>query len=597
MTKNFTEAVNMTIRLVVIFLLIFGASSCADYDFIDEMESNNTPEEPGFVGDTLIRMDEFNLHHGEWETSDGLLKADHYFDGYIKYMVDDKVVKTTLIDHENAPMRIEWEAIAETTDSIAVKKYLGCEAKDARLVESHQNQEIAFSQYKRECKLSFEGMEVTLTGSWYEASLGTAEKYCRYDSTTIASQHSNFEMVDGEKVTVEKDGQKYNRLVVTADAVNHFTDMPSQKAHQEQMDIVYTVLVPVGTEPEPTPEPEPEDKFLGFDKKIVEGNNDQPAQIIITEHWSVSGDKEIVFTQSANYSFAVSGQQRVFGETLNFVSGPTKSTNSGNFNKVKENQFVRTITDTYTAKFNLCDVKATASYNEAYVEYRNEKINFEFAKAEVSYEGINNPTATEVEADGKLFSRKAYEVSFSHNLLGEKKASVLVDQEIAQNPDTPDEWGDLDVEKTIAYGRIGWSWRNEGGIAVPFVTLTVVTEYGIVSAWEGGECFTKFDTNTITGELGNAIFTKGETYLIPSYISIPTVPNKHWVYTDINGKKRDSVAGSDILLLEDVTIDEPFIADGGEVVTNAAYEINGKHVKVTYRGKVLFEHTFPGVVK
>ena len=101
----------------------------------------------------------------------------------------------------------------------------------------------------------------------------------------------------------------------------------------------------------------------------------------------------------------------------------------------------------------------------------------------------------------------------------------------------------------------------------------------------------------MNGRLSNSIYAEGENYLIPSYISIPTNPNKHWVYTDINGKKRDSVAGSDIMLLADVTIDEPFIADGGEVVTNASYTVEGKHVKVTYLGKVLFEHTFPGVVK
>ena len=231
--------------------------------------------------------------------------------------------------------------------------------------------------------------------------------------------------------------------------------------------------------------------------------------------------------------------------------------------------------------------------------YRDGDIVVEFLSADwsnISDAGYSAPL------QGQVGDYDRYNASF--NITGQYNgytypASALVDIDVLRNlePDTPNEWGDLDVEKTLAYGGLAWSWRNEGGVAVPFVTLTVVTEYGIVSAWEGGECFTEFNTNAISGRLSNSIYPEGTNYLIPSYISIPTNPNKHWVYTDINGKVRDSVAGSDIVLLADVTIDEPFIADGGEVVTNASYTVEGKHVKVTYRGKVLFEHTFPGVVK
>ncbi len=786
MRKNINEAISQAIRLMAILVVVlFGAVSCTDEHFIGGIETEE-PETPVY-GDTIVSFgSNFQLHHGDWEFGDTLAVADHYYSGSIEHKVNDVVVMTTKIDHENAPMRISWEPIAETPASSAEKMYIGSTAGDTVCVGSHTNQKVNFKKYERECKLSFVGMEVTLTGEWYEASLGADTISCRYDSTSVATQVSDTVKVDGEKIEVELNGMKYNRVNVIAKAMNHFTDLPSKKAHSEEMDIQYSVLVPVNFVPgekfyegsiagsgsytkvseesyestlelthiftqdgkqvteqetvsgiavvrtwveeagpkmviptieignptvsvsenssnlykkegyiyakkyttvwsytwengftkkvyseverlyymreegkevampygetstsfklfeEGTPseksengklynaydgyiefagvhsskayelvdefflnttqefwvEKEIKDEFRGYDKKIVEGNNNQDAQIIITEHWSISGDKEVVFTQSANYSFSVSEQQRVFGEALLFVSGLEKSTDATGFNEVKENQYVSTVTDTYTAKFNPdCEVKAIAGYIKAYIEYRGERINFEFAEATVSYEGINNPTATEVTVDGKLFSRLAYEVSFAHSVLGTKNASVLVDEEKNQDPTTPDEWGKLDLEKTLAYGGLSWSWRNEGGIAVPFVTLTVVTEHGIVSAWEGGECFTEVDTNTMNGRLSNSIYAEGSNYLIPAYISIPTNPNKHWVYTDINGKKRDSVAGSDIMLLADVTIDEPFIADGGEVVTNASYEINGKHVKVTYLGKVLFEHTFTDVVK
>ena len=617
----------MTIRLVVVFLLVlFGASSCADNNFIGGEEPTiEEPEQP-IAGDTIASFSDFALNHSDWSYSNGLAASEPFFDGYVEYKVDGQVVKSDLIDHENAPMRISWEPIAETTGS-GEKMYQGFKAEKAEPKDTIVNQKVRFIKYERECKLSFVGMEVILTGNWYEASLGSSNVVaCRYDSTTVATQRMDTVKVDGTKVEVEMNGQKYNRVNVIAKAMNHFTDMPANTKHSEQMDIEYSVLVPVVFVPgekfyegsiagngsytkaseesyeskldlthiftqdgqqikeqetvsgiatvktwveeagakmivpsieigNPTvsvstsvsddfykkedyiyakmykttwtytwangfskkvyseverlyyrreagkevampygetstsfsnfnagnsveksennkkydaysgvvsfngahksttgnvndqiaglsvgqefwvEKEAPKDEFLGFDKEIVPGNNNQDAQIIIIEHWSVSGDKTLTFTQSANYSFAVSEQQRVLGEALNFVSGLSKSTNSGNFNEVKENQFVRTISDTYVAKFNLCEVKAIAGYNEAYIEYRDEKIYFEFAEATVSYEGINNPTATEVTVDGKLFSRKAYEVTFKHNLLGNKVASVLVDEEIVETPD------------------------------------------------------------------------------------------------------------------------------------------------------------------
>lgn len=782
MKKNISEAVNMTIRLVVaLFVILFSATACTEEGFMGGSNDNQDTIPVIIPGDTTIRLDEFKLNEVEWQYSECLAKAEHFYNGKINYLVNNEVVDTKVIEHENAPMNITWEPIAETKAASAEKMYIGSTATDTVFVESYKNQEVNFSKYERECKLSFVGMEVNLTASWYQANLGKSKiEYCRYDSTTVATQMSDTAKVDGINEVIELDGEKYNRVLVTAKAVNHFTDMPANNPHTAEMDIQYSVLVPVNIVPgekiyegsismegtgsytkvseteyksqidlthiftqdgkqikeqetvsgtatvktwvetagakmivpniqignptvsvnenisnlykkegyiyakkytttwtytwsngftkkvfseverlyyrreegkevampygetntsfklfeEGTPSEKsengklynayeayiefagvhaskaynlsdefflnttqefwvekeaPKDEFLGFDKEIIAGNGNQPAQIIITEHWSISGDKEIVFSQEANYTFSVSEQQRVFGESLAFVSGLSKSTNSGNFNEVSEGLFVRTITDTYTAKFNLCDVKATASYNEAYIEYRGEKINFEFAAATVEYKGLNNPTATEVGADGKLYSRLAYEVSFAHSVLGTKNASVLVDSEISMDPTTPDEWGKLDIEKTKNFGGIAWSWKNVNNKLVPFITGTIVTEYGVVSFWEGGNNFTKMDTNTISDRLSNSIKSEGPEYLIPAYIRILTNPNKHWGYQDINGQYRDEINGVDIELLKDVSIDKPFIAEGGDATV---YKINDNRVVITYEGKVLFEEVF-----
>ena len=772
--KNFMS--NLVNLAAILFVFLFGA--CTEEHFIPEDNGENPPVV--IPGDTIIRMDEFNLNHADWSSSNGLAKADHYFDGYIEFLVDEEVVKTTLIDHENAPMSISWEPINETISASAEKMYIGQTSGEAKFIESHKNQEVTFAKYERESKLSFVGLDVTLKASWYQAALNSAEKYCRYDSTTVATQVQDTAMINGVKEEVEVDGKKYYRVNVIAKAENHFTDMPAKTAHVEPMDINYSVLVPVifvpgnkiyegsiagngsyvkaseesyrselelthiftqdgaqikeqetvsgiatvktwveeagakmivptieignptvsvsestsdlyqkegyiyakkytttwtytwangftkkvyseverlyymreegkavampfgetstsfsnfnagnsveksenGKKYEAYPngmvyfsgahksttgnvndqiaglavgqefwveKEEAKDEFLGFDKEVIAGNNNKDAQIIITEHWSISGDKDVVFSQSANYTFSVSEQQRVLGENLTFVSGLSKSTDNPKFNEVKEGQFARTITSTYVAKFNLCEVKAIAKATEAYVEYRNEKINFEFAETSVEYKGINNPTATEVTVDGILYSRKAYEVSFAHSVLGTKSASVLVDQEIDMDPTTPDEWGKLDIEKTKNFGGLSWSWKNVGGKLVPFVSGTIVTEYGIVSFWEGGNNFTKMDTNTINGRLSNSIKSEGPEYLIPAYIRILTDPNKHWGYQDINGQYRDEINGVDIEMLKDVSLDKPFIAEGGEA---NVYEISNGRVIVTYQGKVLFNEVF-----
>ena len=792
MTQNFTNKnfmSNLMNLAAILFIFVFGAVSCTEEDF---NKGKNNGGNTVISGDTIISFNRFKLVEDDWSYSNGLAAAnDHYFDGYVEYRVDEKLVKTDLIEHENAPMNISWTPIAETTCASAEKMYLGFKAEKAEAQDTLTNQKVNFIKYERECKLSFVGLELVLTGSWYEASLGNNSNVvaCRYDSTSIATQVMDTVKVNGEKIVVEMEGKQYNRVVVTAKALNHFTDMPAKTTHKEQMDIVYSVLVPVNfvpgeiiyqgsasvegtgiytkvsdteyksqidlthyfiqdgktsTEQETVSgtaivrtwvegdnepriwsssnignpaisinESEPselylkegniyakmyktvctytwsdtntgesfkkeihseverlyymretgkavampygetttsykgfnagaaviktqngkeyeaysgqisfngnhksttgnvndaieglvtsqeiwvevvkEDEFLGYDKEIIAGNNDKDAQIIIVEHWSVSGDKTLTFTQSANYSFAVSEQQRVFGETLTFASGLSKSTNATKFNEVKEKQYVSTVTDTYTAKFNLCDVKATASYNKAYVEYRDEKIYFEFAATEVSYKGLNNPTATEVTVDGILYSRKAYEVSFAHSVLGTKSASVLVDEEIPMDPTIDPSWK-IDVEKTKAYGRVSITWeKTTDGKFKPFYSASVICDKGIISAKTGYKQFTEMNTNNITKEVGNA--WNGSKFY-PAYITVDkSAANLSWSYNDVvSGTLLTDVHSTKMEVEGGFDKEKPFVGNSNDA---SIYQItdNGNTVRViiVYEGQVLFNEVF-----
>lgn len=788
MTQNFTNKnfmSNLMNLAAILFIFVLGA--CTEEDF---NKGKNNGDNTVISGDTLISFSKFKLNEENWSYSNGLAAAnDHYFDGYIEYRVDEKLVKTDLIEHETAPMSIKWKPIEEdSTAASAEKMYLESIAGEAVLKDSIQNQKVNFKKYEKECVLKFVGMEITLKGTWYEASLGNNSKAvgCRYEKTTISTQDPDTAMVNGVKEEIVVNGKKYNRIKMTAKAENHFIDLPSEKPHTEAMDIVYSVLVPVnfvpgekiyqgsasveGTgiytkvsdteyksqidlthyfsqdgkpsteqetvsglatvrtwvetagsklnvpsieignptvsvnESEPSKlykkdgyiyakmykttwtytwsngfskkvyseverlyymreegkavampygetstsfsnfnagssveksendkkydaypngvvsfngahksttgnlndpieglsvgqefwvaKEEAKDEFLGYDKEIVPGNNNQAAQIIIVEHWSVSGDKTLTFTQSANYTFTVSEQQRVFGESLSFANGPAKSTNNSDFVEVKEGQFVRTVTTITSVNFiPTCEVKATASVNEAYIEYRDEKIYFEFTKAEVSYKGLNNPTATEVTVNGILYSRKAYEVSFAHSVLGTKSASVLVDKEMPMDPTVDPSWK-IDIEKTKAFGRVSITWeKTADGKFKPFYSASVICNQGIISAKTGYKQFTEMNTNNITKEVGNA--WNGSKFY-PAYITVDKSGNISWAYNDVTtGTLLTDVHSSKMMVEGGFDKEKPFIGNSNDA---SIYQItdNGNTVRViiVYEGQELFNEVF-----
>lgn len=789
MKTNIKRGIEKAIYLVaVLFVFIFGA--CTDQHIGEGIKT--APEPPIIKNDTTIVFDkDFKLHHEDWTISNGLAKADNYFDGYVNYIVNGDVVKSDLIDHQIAPMELIWTPMEETIGSSAERPYIGQKAGEAKATGTSKNQLVTLSTYDRECKLSFVGAELTIKGAWTMASLGKITQGCQFDSITVETQDvKDTVRVNGTKIEVVVDGNKYNRVMAVAKCLIHMTDINGavKTPHSNPLDIVYPRLVPVSFTPgdkiyegstaiegtgtyvkvtnesykssiklthyltqdgntlkeeeavsgiasvktwveekgqkmivptikignptvsvestisemyqkegfiyakkyttvwtytwsngftkkvyseverlfyrrevgkevampygetstsfkdfiagkdvvkpednqkyETYPEgmiyfngehksetgnlkdaisglqigqefwivkEEPKDEKTGWDKEIIEGNSSKDAQIIITEHWSISGDKKIVFTQKASYTFNVVGpKDRVLGEKLEFDSGLSKSTSSTEYTQVAENQFARTVTTTYGAKMNLCTVNGVAGAIDAYIMYEGEKINFKFATANVEYVGLNNPTATEIVVNSNKYSRKAYEVTMRHSFVGEKYANVLVDKLIPMDPDMPDPWGPVDVEKTKQFGRLSWAWKNVNGTSVPFISATIITAYGVVSCWEGDYCFTQMATAEIKEKLGNSLCPESTNYLIPAYITIENKPNKHWVYSDINGKARDEVYGTLIEKLEDVTLDKPFFGEPSE--TSETYQIidqdGSVRIKIVYNGTTLFDHVF-----
>ena len=346
----------------------------------------------------------------------------------------------------------------------------------------------------------------------------------------------------------------------------------------------------------------------------------EPDEVIRTE-WKVlnEGLEKVNDTQWRSYftlneKFSDGTEKNTDKETLLnvYVQAPAKRTlqlNSAEFNYTSLTPKSSSVTPRQDGS-NISITTTKTPYDLVYTSKANEVVSSEFIfVSETAVYKDGDITVNFKSADWTNIKNEGYSAPLQglvgdynrynakFNISGQYNgvtypATALVDVDVLApvDPTIPPEIGDLDVNKTKNFGGLSWSWKNEGGKLVPFVTGTIVTKYGIISFWDGDYCFTQIDTNTITGRLSNSIKSEGPEYLIPAYIRILTDPNKHWGYQDVNGQYRDEINGVDIELLPNVSIDKPFIAEGGNATV---YQINGNHVKIVYNGKVIFDEVFP----
>lgn len=128
-------------------------------------------------------------------------------------------------------------------------------------------------------------------------------------------------------------------------------------------------------------------------------------------------------------------------------------------------------------------------------------------------------------------------------------------------PDTPEEWGTIDWDKTKAFGGISWTFDNN---MQPTLNASVITSKGIVSFNSGNAYFYSYDTSKLSGRL-SAIPT-GSAW-VPSYINVKKNPNIFWEYAGLSGVTYN-MNGVDILKTVDVELEKPFMTTGD------AYQFN-----------------------
>lgn len=122
-------------------------------------------------------------------------------------------------------------------------------------------------------------------------------------------------------------------------------------------------------------------------------------------------------------------------------------------------------------------------------------------------------------------------------------------------PDTPEEWGTIDWDKTKAFGGISWTFDNN---MQPVLNGSAVFENGVVSFNSGNAYFYRYDTSKLSGRLG--AIPVGTSW-VPSYINVKKNPNYFWEYAGLNGVTYN-MNGVEILKGVDVELEKPFMTTG-----------------------------------
>lgn len=602
-TARFFEAISLTIRLMVAFVVIVAVSSCTD-------ESYNAPEIPG---EEIADFQYLSFNHNNWAYSNGLAKAEPSYNGLVVIKKNGQEVRSISVENQIAEQTITWEPIAEVTSNAAQKQFVEYTCGSVKEISKENNQGLIITKFEKECKLSFVGMEVTLTASWKEASFnGKKADRCEYDYTTITTQVSDTVKVDGAKVEVIVDGEKYNRVNVIAKAENHFNDYENgvKNSHVEQMDIVYSTLVPVNFVPGEKVY-EGSSAVDGTGKYTKVDNNSYRSTLTLTHYFTQDGvtsqEQETVSGIATVKTWVEAKGNKMIVTDIN-IGNPTVSVNntvSDMYHK-EGNVYAKKYTTvwTYTWK-NGFSKKVYAEVERLFFVREGKEVAMPYGETTTSFKNFVKGNSTEKSENGKKYDAYNSTINFNgahksvtgnvnnaiSGLTVGQEFWVLVKEE-PKTPDMPNEIGAVDITKTKQFGGLSWAWDASGKA---FISGTIVTKNGVVSFWNGKYCFHKMNTATIKSRLGNSLYPENTNqYLIPSYIDVMSKPNKHWVYTDVNGKARDEVYGTLIEKLEDVTLDKPFFGEPSE--TSETYQIISQdgsvRVKVVYKGSVVFDHTF-----
>lgn len=349
----------------------------------------------------------------------------------------------------------------------------------------------------------------------------------------------------------------------------------------------------------------------------------EPDEVIRTS-WSVLNEGLVKISDTQWKSFFTLNEKFSNGTETNtdkevyyniYIQAPAKrnlTLNSAEFDYTSLNSRA-TVTSTRSGGTNITVTTNKTPYDLVYTNKAGEAVKSEFVfvsetavykdgEIEIPFKSASwemiNPAGYSAPLQGLVGEYNRYNAHF--DISGQYNgvnysSSALVDVDVLApvDPTIPPEWGDIDIEKTSAYGRICVTWKQISGQDKysHFYSGTIITTKGIISFSKDYKKFTAMNTDNITKEVGNGW---DGANLNPAYITVSKNPNISWQYYDIISNELVADIHSSKMQTEgNIDKENPFVANGGNA---SVYKItqNGEHttVIVTFNGQELFRETF-----
>lgn len=401
----------------------------------------------------------------------------------------------------------------------------------------------------------------------------------------------SFSKYDKGNPTTETDFTVYYDGVLYFKGVHSSTNLKSSKEYSLEKAQVFQVKI--------------NKVFIGYRFVTTFDKTTGASQIDAYEIWKGEPEK-LVATYKTTMTQKAYGQDvvRFFGSSLSFISGLSKSVESpkdADFKAEGNGVYAASIKTTFSARLNLGMTSFYHERSKKYVMHGEKQVFFEgYDEPSVGNFGDGNITLTNTNDNyvesGEKYTRRAYNATLAIN--GKDVVnSINVDELAPKEPTTDPEFGYLDWEKTKQIGGLSIAWDveivNGQPTLKPVINVTVATSAGILNNVEKANYFYKTNTSLLTSRFGGTLNVGTGNKWIPSTIEVKSgsTGNPFWYYLGIDGTSPTSVNGVDILKIDGVSLNKPFLStpdDGTATFTNK----NG-HVVVTYKGEVVFDEIFP----
>lgn len=232
--------------------------------------------------------------------------------------------------------------------------------------------------------------------------------------------------------------------------------------------------------------------------------------------------------------------------------------------------------------------------------YRNGDAIVEFLTGKWSISNVGYTAPFQGEIKDGIDTYRRYNASFNisgtyhdHNY----PLSALIDVDVLKEsePNTPPEWGKILWDKTKLFGGGSYAWKKVGNSPAPVVTFSFIVEQGVVNITEGKIEFTKMDIARINSRVSAVLNVGGGTnnYTASTLevLKDNQTTNSYWSYYGYDGISDLEINSVDILKIEGVSINKPFIFTPTDAGTADRYVYSDGRLLIYYQNQLVYDGT------